>query len=66
MNTELEIGVARSLLGHRFYDDLAAEHRNWLSPFQPQYLANWEEVLNQDQESALAEAGVRRLLRVTV
>lgn len=55
--------MAGSLLGKRFFDNLAAEHRTWLSAFDPQHLANWEKVLNADQESALAEAGVRRLLQ---
>jgi hypothetical protein len=31
--------------------------------FDPRYLANWEKNLNGDEEAALAEAGVRRLLQ---
>lgn len=55
--------MAGSLLGTPFSDKLASEHRTWLSVFDPQYLANWEKMLNSDEESALAEAGVRRLLQ---
>jgi len=32
-----------------FFDALADEHRRWLSVFAPQYLANWEKILNADQ-----------------
>lgn len=41
---------------------LADEHRQWLSAFDPQYLANWEKLLNADDESAMTEASVRRML----
>jgi hypothetical protein len=52
-----------SLRPSPFYDELAAEHRAWLSAFDPQYLGNWEKILNSDEEAALAEAGVRRQLQ---
>lgn len=44
-------------------DALADEHRQWLSQFDPQYLANWEKLYAADYEAALTEAGVRRLLQ---
>jgi hypothetical protein len=46
-----------------FWDDLATEHRDWLSSFHPQYLRNWEKVLNAEYEAGLCEAAVRRLLQ---
>jgi len=55
--------MATTLLGNPFFDGLAAEHRTWLSAFDAQYLVNWERILNANEESALAEAGLRRLLR---
>lgn len=48
----------------KFWDDLATEHRAWLSPFDPQYLRNWEKLLNADYEAGLCEAAVRRLLQL--
>lgn len=55
--------MADVLLESPFYQSLAEEHRHWLAAFDPQYLANWEKNLRADEESALAEAGVRRLLQ---
>jgi hypothetical protein len=46
-----------------YFDALVDEHRRWLSTFDPQYLANWENVIKDNEESGLAEAGVRRLLQ---
>jgi hypothetical protein len=42
---------------------LSDEHCEWLSAFNPQYLANWEKLLRTDSEAALCEAAVRRLLQ---
>lgn len=55
--------MATSLLGNSFFGSLVAEHRAWLSAFDPQYLGNWEKLLKDDEEAALTEAGVRRLLQ---
>ncbi|MGA2618368.1 MAG: hypothetical protein ABSF26_12215 [Thermoguttaceae bacterium] len=55
--------MATPLRPNPFFDALADEHRIWLSTFDPQYLANWEKVLSGNEEAALAEAGVRRLLQ---
>lgn len=52
-----------SLRRNAFFRELEAEHRRWLSGFDAQYLANWENVLNADQEAGFAEARVRRLLQ---
>jgi hypothetical protein len=46
-----------------FWDDLATEHRAWLSSFHPQYLGNWEKALNGSYEAGLCEAAVRRMLQ---
>lgn len=54
--------MATSLRPNPFFDALAEEHRRWLSAFDPQYLKNWERLLNADEEAALAESGVRRWL----
>jgi len=43
--------------------ELADEHRQWLAPFDPRYLVNWEKSLNGDIEAAMCEAGVRRRLQ---
>jgi len=48
---------------NREMQQLADEHRQWLSSFAPQYLANWEKLFNADDESAMTEAAVRRLLQ---
>lgn len=50
------------LLPNVWANSLAIEHRAWLRRFDPQYPGNWEKLLNADQEAALTEAGVRRLL----
>lgn len=42
---------------------LADEHRQWLSAFDPQHLANWEKMLKADDEAAMTEAGIRRMLQ---
>jgi hypothetical protein len=50
-------------LKNPYFRELADEHRSWLSTFDPQYLANWEKLLNCDVEAALCETGVRRRLQ---
>lgn len=55
--------MTNALLAHPFFQALADEHRRWLAGFNPQYLANWEKNLRANEEAALAEAGVRRLLQ---
>jgi hypothetical protein len=45
-----------------FFQELDAEHRRWLSGFDARYLSHWTRILNQDEEAAWAEAGIRRLL----
>jgi hypothetical protein len=47
------------------WQQLADDHRRWLSTFHPQYLSNWEKMLNADSEAALCEAGVRRRLELS-
>lgn len=49
-------------LDNQFFKALADEHRRWLGGFDPQYLANWERLLNADVEAAMCEAAIRRLL----
>ena len=46
-----------------FFKQLEEEHRKWLSGFDSEYTRNWEMILNQDEEAAFAEAGIRRLLQ---
>ncbi len=46
-----------------YWDELADEHRKWLSAFDPQYTRNWEKLLNADDEAAMAEARVRHILQ---
>ena len=43
--------------------ELADEHRQWLSPFDSQYLANWEKMLKVDNEAAMTEAVFRQILQ---
>jgi hypothetical protein len=43
--------------------ELSDEHRQWLSSFDPRYLKNWEKMLEADDEAALTEAAVRRMLQ---
>lgn len=47
---------------NRHLDALEAEHRTWLGRFDRQYLRNWEKLLNNNEEDAMTEASVRRLL----
>ena len=54
--------MADSLRTNAFFHELEGEHRSWLSAFDPQYLRNWEKLLNADEEAAFAEARVRQLL----
>lgn len=54
--------MANLLCTNVFFQELKTEHQAWLSPFHPQYACNWEKLLRADQEAALAEARVRRLL----
>jgi hypothetical protein len=42
---------------------LADEHRDWLSGFDARHLTNWDKLLSADNEAALAEADVRRRLQ---
>lgn len=42
---------------------LADEHRRWLAAFDPQHLANWERMFKADDEAAMTEAGIRRMLQ---
>ena len=51
-----------SLRSNTWFQQLEAEHRKWLSDFNGQYLRNWERIVNQNEEAALAEARFRQLL----
>ncbi|MCI0641974.1 MAG: DUF433 domain-containing protein [Gemmataceae bacterium] len=51
------------LVPNEFLNELEAEHRKWLSLFDPQHLRNWETDHADHYESAMAEAGVRQLLQ---
>jgi hypothetical protein len=42
---------------------LRDEHREWLCSFDSQYSEHWERLLKADDESAMTEAAVRRMLR---
>jgi hypothetical protein len=55
--------MGSSMLPNEFLDGLVAEHRSWLLSFDPQCLSNWNKILGSDEEAALAEAGVRRMLQ---
>lgn len=55
--------MASALLDIPFFQLLAEEHRQWLAAFNPQYLRNWEKNLVANEESALAEARIRRILQ---
>ena len=46
-----------------FLDNLKAEHSEWLVLFNDQYLRNWENLLSSDNEAAMTEAYVRRILQ---
>lgn len=52
-----------SLRTEVFFQRLEAEHRGWLSSFDPVYLKNWEKLAGGDEEAALAEARIRQLLQ---
>lgn len=54
--------MALSARPNPFLDALEAEHRAWLGGFHGQYLRNWEKLLNNNEEDAMTEASVRRLL----
>ena len=54
---------SEKLLPNVWANALAIEHRAWLGKFDPQYVQNWEKLLNADLEAALVEAGVRRILQ---
>ncbi|HEY5311224.1 MAG TPA: hypothetical protein VIK18_01850 [Pirellulales bacterium] len=51
------------LLPNVWANALAIEHRGWLRKFDNQYLKYWENLLGNDQEAALTESRVRRLLQ---
>lgn len=51
------------LVPNEFLNELEAEHRKWLSLFDPQHLRDWEIDHANNYESAMAEAAVRRLLQ---
>ncbi len=42
---------------------LAEEHRQWLKAFDSQYVVNWDRMLRNDDEGAMTEASVRRMLQ---
>lgn len=42
---------------------LADEHRDWLTQFDPRYLVKWDNMLQSDNEAAMAEASVRQRLQ---
>ncbi len=44
------------------YSCVIAEHRNWLKSFDNQYSKKWEDLLNNNAESAICEACTRKLL----
>ena len=45
------------------FDALAEEHRRWLSPFDARYVRNWEKLYASDNEAAMTEASIRRMLQ---
>lgn len=55
--------MGKPLRPNPYFDALEDEHRAWLAGFDRQYLRNWEKLLGVDEEAALAEAWVRRLLQ---
>jgi hypothetical protein len=57
-----EADLATSLRTIDFFQQLEAEHCEWLSHFDSQYLNNWRKLLNSDEEAAFAEARVRQLM----
>lgn len=48
---------------NNIWDQLANEHRRWLSAFEVQYLRNWEKLPKTDDEAAKAEARMRSILQ---
>ena len=56
-------GMAITLEPSPYWDEMEAEHRNWLLGFDAQYLRNWEKMRNGNREAGLCEAAVRRLLQ---
>jgi hypothetical protein len=56
------MSMADSLRTGDYFQALENEHRRWLSAFDTRYLRMWENLLNNDEEAALAEARVRQLL----
>jgi hypothetical protein len=55
--------MADSLRGSRSIQALKEDQHKWLAAFDPQYLKNWEKLLNNNEEAAFAEARVRVLLQ---
>ena len=58
--------MANALRTETFFQELEADHRNWLSAFDSRFLRNWKNLLKNDregEEAALAEARVRQLLQ---
>jgi len=55
--------VPAMLQPNRFLDELVAEHRDWLSDHDDQYLKNFDKLINADYEAAMTEASVRRMLQ---
>ena len=49
-------------LSRPFWSELEANHREWLTAFDEQYLRNWENILSNTPEPAMCEAAVRRFL----
>lgn len=49
-------------LSNTYFQELANEHRDWLTSFDSRHLANWDRLLNGNVEAACCEAAVRRLL----
>jgi len=50
-------------LDNSHWKELADEHRQWLRGFDARHLANWGRLLNADDEAAMTEAYVRRILQ---
>ncbi|QGQ23934.1 hypothetical protein F1728_15140 [Gimesia benthica] len=52
-------------LSNPHWRKLIGEHREWLSQFDPQHLANWDILFTKNNdEAAMCEARVRRLLQL--
>lgn len=50
-------------LNNKFWKAYVEAHEAWLSGFDPRYLAAWRRLLNNDDEAALCESGVRDRLQ---